>query len=270
MDFTSAPKGRKAITVATCRLDGATLRFDRIERLTSLAAFEAALSTPGAWVAGLDFPFTQPRKLLRNLGWPEPWPNHADHLSAMTWAAFVAALLDYKARRPAGDKEHPRGFEVGTGAASPMKLSGVPVGLMHHAGVPPLRRSGAHVPGLVDGDRSRIVLEAYPGVAARGLIGAKPYKTDEAAKNTPGRLDARRAILAALTGEAGRDRFGLVVDAPPTLADDPSGDDLDALLCAVQAAWGLRLLARGGLDGLDLSEGWIADPAILPRLAPLA
>jgi hypothetical protein len=32
-------------------------------------------------------------------------------------------------------------------------------------------------------------------------------------------------------------RYGLRVEAPKTLVDDPSGDELDALLCAIQAAW---------------------------------
>ena len=81
---------------------------------------------------------------------------------------------------------------------------------------------------------------------------------------------ARRDLLAALTGEAGRDRFGLHVTAPTWLADDPGGDPLDALLCAVQAAWAAGLLRDEPrrLAGLDLSEGWIADPAVVARLAP--
>jgi hypothetical protein len=46
------------------------------------------------------------------------------------------------------------------------------------------------------------------------------------------------------------------------LADDPSGDSLDALLCAVQAAWSWtqRRNNYGEPEGSDTLEGWIADP----------
>ena len=33
------------------------------------------------------------------------------------------------------------------------------------------------------------------------------------------------------------DAFGFAVEAPSELADDPTGDQIDALLCAMQAAW---------------------------------
>ena len=47
------------------------------------------------------------------------------------------------------------------------------------------------------------------------------------------------------------------------LVEDPKGDRLDALLCAVQAAW--AWLNRDWLVGnprIDPVEGWIADPQI--------
>jgi hypothetical protein len=49
------------------------------------------------------------------------------------------------------------------------------------------------------------------------------------------------------------------------LADDPGADHLDALLCAVQAAWAWRCRDAGyGLPAdLDPLEGWITDPALL-------
>jgi hypothetical protein len=58
--------------------------------------------------------------------------------------------------------------------------------------------------------------------------------------------------------------YGLRVDAPRTLADDPSGDKLDALLCAIQAAWAwtMRGHGYGAPPGTDLLEGWIADPTL--------
>ncbi len=268
VDFTSRPRRAKPIHVAACRLAGDALRFERLERIASFDAFEAALRLPGPWVAGFDFPFTQPRRFLGNMGWPEAWADLARHVGALEREAFRAALEDYKRDRPPGDREHARAMEAGSGAASPQKLYGVPVALMFFEGVPRLHRAGLHVPGLRDGDRARVAFEAYPGVAARDLIGRRPYKTEAAAKRTPALLEARRAILAALTGPEGRARFGLRVEAPAWLADDPGGDPLDALICAAQAAWAHRALdgEPGLLDRADPVEGWIADPWMATRL----
>ncbi|MES9967114.1 MAG: hypothetical protein ABW074_07580, partial [Sedimenticola sp.] len=49
-----------------------------------------------------------------------------------------------------------------------------------------------------------------------------------------------------------------------SLVDDPKGDGLDALLCAVQAAWAWSRRDRGyGIpDDVDRLEGWITDPAL--------
>ena len=268
VDFTSAPSRRKPICVAACSLDEDRLSVEGLEGIESLPAFEVFLERPGPWIAGFDLPFTQSRRFLGNIGWPRDWPAYADHLGGLTRTGFRAALEAYKADRAPGDREHARGYEVGTGAVSPQKLHGVPVALMQFEAVPRLRRAGLHVPGLMDGDRSRVALEAYPGVAARALIGRAPYKTDERAKQTAEREVARQTLLQHLTGEAGLRRFGLRIEAPGWLADDPTGDPLDALLCAVQAAWALRLMAAEPerLARLDLSEGWIADPDVLGRL----
>ena len=58
------------------------------------------------------------------------------------------------------------------------------------------------------------------------------------------------------------DDFGFRVNAPHTLVEDPSGDELDALLCATQAAWAWA--KRNQNFGLpadsDPLEGWIAHP----------
>lgn len=140
-----------------------------------------------------------------------------------------------------------------------MKWVNPPVAYMLHAGVPLLLDSGAHLPGLHDGDRSRVALEAYPGLLARELIGTRPYKSDERARQDAPRLIARKDIVAAL--EHGRTRLGLRLKLSPALheqlVDDASGDALDAVLCLMQAAWAAGRPGWGLPANIDPIEGWI-------------
>lgn len=55
------------------------------------------------------------------------------------------------------------------------------------------------------------------------------------------------------------------MDAPERICDDPGADHLDALLCAVQAAWAWskREYGFGKPDNFDALEGHIADPHLL-------
>jgi hypothetical protein len=263
VDFTSAPRKAKPISVARSWLDGSHLSVEAIEALPDFTGFEALLARPGPWVAGFDFPFTQSQRFLKGVGWPLDWGPCVDFVARMSRDEFRERLEKYKHHRPFGDKEHQRVFEKGTGAASPQKLYGVPVGLMFYEGAQRLRRAGVHVPGLCLGDPDRIAVEAYPGVAARALVGRASYKSDQ--RDTAQRLDARKAIVAALTGQMGRERFGLSVTVPEDIAVAASGDALDAAICAVQAAWALRMgFAVQGMSGLpDPAEGWIADPFVV-------
>ena len=159
-----------------------------------------------------------------------------------------------------------------------MKWVNPPVAFMLHAGVPLLLDAGAHLPGLHDGDPDRVALEAYPGLLAREILetidtGAgrpvrRSYKSDDRARQTPERLIARKDMLTAL--EHGQTRLGLRLKLThaqrDALADDASGDSLDAVLCMVQAAWAAQQQATGtsppegpgwGLPAFDPLEGWI-------------
>jgi len=61
--------------------------------------------------------------------------------------------------------------------------------------------------------------------------------------------------------EVGRTRLGLRLTAPPALREelleDGSGDCLDATLCLLQVAWGLRQPRWGWPADVDVLEGWI-------------
>jgi hypothetical protein len=144
-----------------------------------------------------------------------------------------------------------------------MKWVNPPVAYMLHAGVPLLIDAGVTLAGLHAGDPQRVALEAYPGLLARELIGARSYKSDERSKQTPERLIARKDLVEAL--EQGRSRLGLRLKLSHAqrdlLADDASGDSLDAVLCLMQAGWAQTRPGYGLPAGMDSLEGWIVTSA---------
>ncbi len=268
IDFTSDPSRRKPITCQHCRLEGNILRALSATALTHFAAFEAALARPGPWIAGIDFPFGQARQFVTDVGWPPEWCEYVRHAENLGKERFEAVLNRYRKCQPDGQKEHRRKTDVRARSLSPQKLYGTPVGKMFFQGAPRLLDAGVEVPGLQAGDPDRVVVEAYPGVLAR-TVTKDGYKNDKRKKQTIGQRDARSRIVNALTGGELVPSYGvIVVAADPNLLDDPTGDSLDALLCAVQAAW--AWLNREGLFGnlnIDAREGWIADPkAILVKV----
>ena len=259
IDFTSAPTRRKPITVARGTLAGMRLALQRVDALADFAAFEALLAEPGPWLGGFDFPFGLPRELVEALGWPVDWPALIRHYAALDRSSIRERFAAFCAARPPGGKFAHRACDGPAGSSPSMKWVNPPVAFMLHAGAPRLLAAGVHLPGLHDGDRARTALEAYPGLLARELIGARSYKSDERAKQTPERLIARKDLLEAL--EQGRSRLGLRLALShaqrDALADDPSGDRLDAVLCLVQAAWASRQAQFGQPPRADALEGWI-------------
>jgi hypothetical protein len=116
-----------------------------------------------------------------------------------------------------------------------------------------------HIAGLHAGDARRVALEGYPGLLARELIGRRAYKSDDTKRQDAARATARAELVDALA--AGRTRLNLRValDAAQreTLRADARGDQLDALLCLVQAAWAAPLPRHGLPERMDSLEGWI-------------
>lgn len=266
VDFTSAPSRRKPIVCVECRLHGEALRFEAMHRWTDFDGFNGFLHSSGPWIAGLDFPFGQSRRFIETIGWPPAWEDYVSHVAGLSRAAFYEALTQYRLPRATGDKEHQRFIDRSTGGISPQKLHGVPVGLMFYEGARRLLASDVHLPLLRAGDPSRVVVEAYPGVMARRLIGRRSYKNDTRSLQTAEHLAARFDLFDHLCNAASdRSLSGLRVEAPRSLAEDPSGDGLDALLCAVQAGWayGQREAGFGIPQHADPLEGWIVDPALL-------
>lgn len=262
IDFTSRPSRRKPLTCLHCTFDGNVLGAGALQEWSGFSEFERALQRPGPWIAGIDFPFGQSRKFVETIGWPADWQGYVSHARSLGRSGFRDALNAYRQSRPKGGKEHRRQTDIAAGSISPQKLYGVPVGLMFFEGAPRLAGSGVTIPKLQDGDPGRIVVEAYPGLLARRILGRRSYKQDTRSKQTSAQREARYDLLAGLRKDAVRDRYGFAIEAPETLCEDPGGDHLDALLCAVQAAWAWRNRANdfGAPPDVDPLEGWIADP----------
>lgn len=264
IDFTSGPGPRKPITSLQCEFDGDVLQAGNLEEIDDFTKFEELLKRPGPWIAGIDFPFGQSRKFVENIGWPMNWEDYVCHVNSLDRNAFREELDGYREARPKGDKEHRRKTDIAAGSISPQKLYGVPVGLMFFEGAPRLIDANVTIPHLREGDPERIVVEAYPGVLARALIGRCSYKNDKRGKQTSQQRRARFKILKKLEAEYLEHLVGFRVSGDRRLAEDPSGDRLDALLCAVQAAWAWRERANGfgAPSTVDTLEGWISDPTV--------
>jgi hypothetical protein len=255
VDFTCAPRRAKPITVAVGVLRQQVLEVGSVERLESFAAFEALLSRPGPWVGGFDFPFSLPAELVRDLAWPAGWKALVRHCAAMPRGEFREALDAYRNTRLAGRRYAHRATDLPAGSSSPMKLVNPPVALMFHEGAPRLVTSGICVPPLTTGDSKRVALEAYPGLLVRKQLGIREsYKSDTRSEQTPARAAARARIVRAL--KAGRP-LGIKLKTRADLVADGSGDTLDAVICAVQAAWAAGQPGYGIPEDVPQAEGWI-------------
>ena len=266
VDFTSAPAKRKPITCARCQLEADVLVLEGLETFTSFTEFKGFLDRPGPWLVGIDAPFGQPRRLIKALSLPLSWSAYVRHFAALGKEGFSALLRDYKARQAKGDKEHKRRVDALARAVSPMKLYRVPVGKMFFELAPRLEQTELNLPLLRPTQDKRTVLEAYPALVARHLIGAVSYKSDTLKNQTREQQVARMTIVSCLNEVEFKKAYDLTLSLTnvqkKALAADPKADTLDALLCAVQAAWAARQDNYGIPDGVDGLEGWIADPLL--------
>jgi hypothetical protein len=231
---------------------------------TTLDEFASSLTTPGPWVGGFDLPFGLPRELVTHLGWPTDWLSCMQHYASMSREAIRDQFKAFCDARPVGGKFAHRATDTPAGSSPSMKWVNPPVAFMMHAGVPLLLQAGVHVPGLCQGDPSRVALEAYPGLWARRVLGSRSYKSDTVAKQTTDRFIARKDLVHALVWghEALPVRLQLSSAQQDALLGDASGDRLDAVVCMMQAAWAQEQHDQGhALYGLPLDmdrlEGWI-------------
>ena len=243
-----------------------------MDHLTSFAEFQSLLNTPGPWVGGFDFPFGLPRELVVTLGWPEDWPQMVEHVQALGKDAFKAALNALRESRPIGSRYIARRGDAAAGSSSPMKLVNPPVGLMFFEGAQRLLAAKVSVLPCAPSADPRIALEAYPGFLARKITRAS-YKKDGKDGARPDRREARAEIVEAIT--SGHESVHPIAirlsrELKNRCIDDGSGDALDAVLCAAQAALASLNAAADGSHryqipaDADPLEGWIAAVSAFP------
>ena len=261
IDFTSSPSRKKPITCLSCILQNGVLTANVLNALNTLEDFEDFLRKPGPWIAGIDFPFGQSRAFIERIGWPDTWISYTSYARSLGFKEFCKTLDDFRKAQPKGHKEFRRSTDRIAGSISPQKLYGVPVGKMFFQGAPRLIEAGVTIPYLRSGDPKRIVVEAYPKLVASRFIAKRPYKADDRKKQTAARYSARCDLLKNVVSGDLVD-YGLRVVATDSLAEDPTGDQIDALLCAIQAvwSWSQRESGFGAPEIPDVLEGWIADP----------
>ncbi len=274
VDFTSAPSRHKPITVAVGKFSreafGGRYTLDEVLPLSSFDAFEAFLAGSGGWIGGFDLPFGQPRTLIEHEGWPDDWPSFVRFFCGERRERLRETFRRYCGARPAGDKFAWRKADKPAGSSPAMRWTNPPVAWMMQAGIGRMLDAGLAFPahhypsqaeafaGPLSGSR-RIALEAYPGFTAR-MVTRASYKSDAAANQTAARGQARGQIVEALVaGKAGL-HVALTMSGAwrRRLLDDGSGDLVDAVIAAMQAAHAAVLPRYGLPDDIDPLEGWIA------------
>jgi len=262
VDFTSAPRRAKPITVAHGRLEGHLLQLDGIVSYADWVSYETWLAQSGSWVGAFDFPFGLSRELVEHLGWPQTWAALVRHCATLPRAELRAIFKAFCDARPVGNKFAHRVTDGPAGSSPSMKWVNPPVAYMFHEGTRRLLDAGVTVFGLHAGDPQRIALEGYPGLLARAVTRAS-YKSDERSKQTPERRAARELIVRAL--ERGTHPLGITVQMKKLLRQrlivDGTADWLDAVLCAVAAAWATHQPNYGMPLEMDPVEGWTAGAA---------
>jgi hypothetical protein len=266
IDFTSSPSARKPLVCACGRLRGRRLAIDELLRWTDYEPWERLLQRTALATMGVDFPLGLPREALLHWGWPLGWQEYVECVARLTKAEFVKQVDAFRATRPPGAKHPLRQTDAAARGLSPLMVHGVPVGRMFYEGATRVARAGSRVLPQRPRGGATLVLEVYPALAARRLLGGASYKSE--AQGDAGRTEFRSLVLRSLASANGVATYGLRLELSAGVRqaalEDPRGDALDAVLACLQAAWAVAtpgIVER--LEARDVCEGWIADPDVL-------
>jgi hypothetical protein len=264
LDFTSKPTARKPIVAATGTLQGDQLHLDQQIRMQDFEAFDTLLEEFEG-VGGYDFPFGLPTDGIAHFTWGDTWAEIIGAVDRMPdLNAFVQTIKSAPRRAFRPSDRFAR-------SASPMNAVYPPVARMFYQGAPRLYKTPISVHPCRPSEGSKhIALEVYPALAARCIIGRRPYKSDEKKKQQE-RLPARTHLVNNLETLA-RIFYNLrlTVDAElrAECLTDASGDTLDAVLAAIITGWAARTPNYGIPHHADPREGWIVDPLTLHAAYP--
>lgn len=226
LDFTSAPKKGKPLTLAICRLDNSQLLIEKFHEFgtddndatTPLEGYANWLNGRGeswkkdqTWIAGVDFPFGMPIAAISRFGW--------GNVSASTrWEDYIRKAYDMH-RSLDGFKTATKGWsypdEVSESgnpikiqskrltdqvahAQSPMKFADNPFpGAMFYQGCKALLESDIRLPGLRSVMNNvgspKIAIEAYPRLVAQKFIPKQPEFSELVARKRD-RIAARKNL----------------------------------------------------------------------------
>jgi hypothetical protein len=265
LDFSTLLSSKQSVLVEG-ELEGRVLQLRRASnRGQESRSLTAVLESPGPWVLGIDFPFGLPMAFLNEMPWGLEWKTYASAASSLDRLDFVERIRAFRDGKPEGEKQPRRQVDKLARGLSPLMTDGTPVARMFWAGAGHLVNSACDVLPFQRTGSDRVVIEAYPALIARRLIGGNKYKDGKG----DGRSREARATLLALV-ERGRlrDEFGFTVSVDPALrrdcVDDESADVLDGVFCAIQAAWAYTQRASNwGIPQGHEIEGWIADPGLV-------
>ncbi len=260
IDFTSAPSARKALVAVCGWLSAEGLQLDEVHFFREWKPWEAFLRE-GRWTGAADFPFALPEAFVAAQGWSRRWEGYVTTVAHMGREAFLDLLEQHRLQAEPGHKEPKRTVDVLAGALSPLKLYHVPTAKMFFAGATRLLASPLNLPPCRPQVADRTLLEGYPGLVARLHLGRRKYKSEPASRWNTGEAEARQELLTLLEHAPlpGHPETRLSASLTAHALEDGSGDVLDAVLCAVQAA-AAHLKPHWGIpETINPEESWILD-----------
>jgi GTP pyrophosphokinase len=245
------------------RFEGDDLHLTEFKAFETMA-LDSILNEPGPWVLGLDVPFSLPNEFVAAQGWPGEWAGYVATIGAMTPGDLTAVISAFRQVRAEGMKEPRRPTDIRAGALSPLKVANPPLLRMFQAAAPILAASACDVVPFRNQGRDRVVVEVYPKLVAKRLRDTR-YKTRSGDAST---RTVRREMLEAICAGDLTGEFGFRVHVGESVAAiavaNQSGDAIDSVFSAIEAAWVFRNREQhwGIPDDGRATEGWIVDPRL--------
>lgn len=265
VDVTSAPRRGKPITMARGRVEGDRLAIIAVDDLVTFDEYRDALRALPPSLVAIDHPFGLPRAFLEQVEWTGDWRRVVERGRELGMAGFIAEVAAFRDGQAVGSKHPLRAIDLLAGSASPVNVVNPPVGRMWQTCAPILLEVDADVrPVRANPGANVTAIEGYAALVAQNLVGTRAYKSESAGGDTAARRKARHALIEALGQPVCLEVYGVAVTLPAQLRlafrESHKADRLDAVLCAVQAAWAGRQPGLGIPADADPLEGWTPDP----------